>query len=99
MKWMKLISVGGLNAIGVFIAFILVGNLLQSLTGQYIDGMNLSSVVTCALCLALLIGSAIVESKRLGLALWAVLVASVCVTTVAGIGLAVGVAVIAGGIG
>ncbi len=96
---MKLISVGVLNAIGVVIAFILVGNLLHSLTGQYVDRMNVSSVVTCALCLALLFGSAIVESKQLGLTLWAILVASVCVTAVAGIGLAVGVAVIAGGIG
>ena len=96
---MKLIAIGGINAISVVVAFILVGNILHFLTGQYVDSLNLSSVVTVILCLAILIGSAVLESKRLRLNLWAILGASVCVTAAAGVGIAIAVAVIAGGIG
>ena len=87
------------NVVVIFLVFLLVGNLLHTRTGDFLDGFNVSSVVTCLLSLGLLAGLSFVESKKFGLSIWTVLIATLFLLGVGGAAIAFGVAVIAGGIG
>jgi hypothetical protein len=57
----KMIALGILNAVLVIVAYLAIGNVLHSLTGEYIDQVNMSSILTVTACIVILAGTTIVE--------------------------------------
>ena len=99
MKWIKLSSVAVLDAVGVVIVFVVIGNSMHSTTGEYLDRFSLSSSIACVISFGALLAAAKLESNFLGVTMRAILISSICATVIACVGIAVAIAEIAGRIG
>lgn len=95
----KTIALAILNAVVVMVAYLAIGNVLHSLTGEYIDQLNMSSILTVAACIAILAGATMVERRWTAGRIWPNVTTSLATIVIVGVGMAVAVALIAGGIG
>ena len=99
MKYLKSIGMSVINTVVVLIAYVLIGNTFLATTGQYGDQINLSSILTITLCIGILMGMTLLESKKMKLPFWITFSSSLVIIAIVGVGMSIAVNVIAGGIG
>lgn len=88
-----------LNAFAVVAVYDIVGTSLHVVTKQFLDRINLSSIVTFLACLGVLGALSRFEARRWGITFVAVMATSIAILVIGGMGMAHAINMIAGGIG
>ncbi len=99
MKFVQYLCFGVVNTLAVLITYFRVAGWLHSLTGQYLDQINLTSIASCVICLTVLLLVSRLEAKQLALNVFMLLVSSFVMTSLTIAGLVVVTDVIADRIG